>query len=148
MDLMGSWVKVVGQGRLRHTGQPPRRQDRGRGAMGHFSLSARGPETSPCQCKSSLVHHSPQSRWRGCIFLFPHQSHPFPPCLRNSSHCHGNSNTKCTWIPCKLVIPSRLILWNNKFSKISRKSILLNMIGAVSHPIIFSTMHFLLISEN
>ena len=87
-------MKVVGQGRLRHTGQPPRRQDRGRGAMGHFSLSARGPETSPCQCKSSLVHHSPQSRWRGCIFLFPHQSHPFPPCLRNSSHCHGNSNTK------------------------------------------------------
>ena len=36
----------------------------------------------------------------------------------------------------------------NSFSDISRKCILPNVIGAVTAPIIFGQMHFLLISEN
>ena len=37
---------------------------------------------------------------------------------------------------------------NNSFSDISRKWIVPNMIGAVTPPIIFGNMHFLVISEN
>ena len=39
-----------------------------------------------------------------------------------------NMQTSITWIPCKLVILSRFITWKNKFSDISRKCILPNMI--------------------
>ena len=37
-------------------------------------------------------------------------------------------STVSSWIPCKLVIPSRFILWKKWFSDISRKCILPNMI--------------------
>ena len=53
-----------------------------------------------------------------------------------------------TWTRCKLVIPSRFISWKNSFSDINRKCILPNKIGAVTAPILFGKMHFLLISAN
>ena len=48
----------------------------------------------------------------------------------------------------KLVIPSHFIWRKNSFSDISRKFHLPNVIGAVTAPIIFGKMHFLLISQN
>ena len=47
-----------------------------------------------------------------------------------------------------LVIPLHFISWKNSFSDISRKCIWPNMNGAVTAPIIFGQMHFLLKSEN
>ena len=73
--------------------------------------------------------------------------------------CYFLLTKTCSWIPCKLVIPSRnsvtFISWKNSFSDISRKYILHPNIR--SHPtrghpvttvVIFGSMHFLLISEN